>query len=48
MLSISFVASATRSVRDDVEAQVRALAQERDGNIRLPYVTEVYLAFRPS
>lgn len=47
VLSISFVASATRSVRDDVEAQVRALAQERDGNIRLPYVTEVYLAFRP-
>lgn len=48
VLSISFVASATRSVRDDVEAQVRALAREREGNIRLPYVTEVYLAYRPS
>ena len=48
VLSISFVASATRSVREDVEAQVRALAQERDGNVRLPYVTEVYLAFRAS
>lgn len=48
VLSISFVASATRSVRDDVEAQVRALARAREGNIRLPYVTEVYLAYRPS
>ncbi|HET8893769.1 MAG TPA: class I SAM-dependent methyltransferase [Gaiellaceae bacterium] len=48
VLSISFVASATRSVRNDVEARVRGLAHERDGNIRLPYVTEVYLAFRPS
>ena len=46
VLSISFVASATRTVREDVEARVRALAQERDGRIRLLYVTEVYLAFR--
>lgn len=48
VLSISFVAAATRPVRDDVEGQVRSLARERDGNIRLPYVTEVYLAFRPN
>lgn len=48
VLSISFVAAATRPVRDDVEGQVRWLARERDGNIRLPYVTEVYLAFRPN
>ncbi|HSX21568.1 MAG TPA: methyltransferase domain-containing protein [Gaiellaceae bacterium] len=46
VLSISFVASATRTVRAGVEERVRALAHERDGRIRLPYVTEVYLAFR--
>ena len=48
VLSISFVASAPREVRADVEERVRALARERDGRVRLPYVTEVYLAFRPS
>jgi len=48
VLSISFVAAAARDVRADVEQQVRALARERDGRIRLPYVTELYLAFRPS
>ena len=48
MLSISFVAAASRAVRADVEERVRALAQEHDGRVRLPYVTELYLAFRPA
>jgi len=48
VLSISFIASASRSVRDGVEERVRALAQEHEGRIRVPYVTELYLAYRPS
>ncbi len=48
VLSISFVAAAKRAVRADVEQRVRALAQEREGRIRLLYVTELYLAFRPA
>jgi ubiquinone/menaquinone biosynthesis C-methylase UbiE len=47
VLSISFVAAASRAVRDGVEARVRSLAQGHDGRIRLPYVTELYLAYRP-
>jgi SAM-dependent methyltransferase len=43
--SISFVASAPRDVYADVEARVRALASERGTPVRLPYVTEMYLAF---
>jgi hypothetical protein len=46
VLSISFVAAASAAVRADVEQQVRALAQERDGRIRVPYVTELYLAYK--
>jgi SAM-dependent methyltransferase len=48
ILSISFVASSSGAVRDEVEARVRALAQEHDGRVHLRYVTELYLAFRPS
>jgi SAM-dependent methyltransferase len=47
VLSISFVAAASRAVRADVEERVRALAQEHDGRIRLPYVTELYVAYKP-
>jgi len=33
-------------VRGEVEARVRALAQEHGGRVHLRYVTELYLAFR--
>ena len=44
--SISFVASAPEEARADVAAQLRALAREAGTPIRLPYVTELYLATR--
>jgi SAM-dependent methyltransferase len=44
-MSVSFVASADADVRADVEAQLRALARDAGTPIRLPYVTDVYLAF---
>ena len=44
--SISFVAAAPADVRADVEAQVRALAREAGEPVGLPYVTELYYAFR--
>lgn len=44
-LSISFVAAAPPDVRADVEARLRALARDHGTPIRLPYVTEVYVAF---
>jgi SAM-dependent methyltransferase len=46
--SISFVAAAPADVRAEVEARVRALAREHGTPVRLPYVTEVYIAFAPS
>jgi ubiquinone/menaquinone biosynthesis C-methylase UbiE len=45
VLSISFIATATRDVRADVEQRVRALAREAEQPIRLPYMTELYLGF---
>jgi hypothetical protein len=45
VLSISFVATAPRAVRVDVEARVRALARDAVAPIRLPYMTELYLGF---
>ncbi len=42
VLSISFIATAPTSVRDDVEAQVRALVRDVEPPIRLTYMTEVY------
>jgi SAM-dependent methyltransferase len=45
--SISFVAAAPPDARAEVEAQLRALARETGTPIRLPYVTELYVAFRP-
>lgn len=44
--SISFVASAPDEARAEVAERLRALAREAGTPIRLPYVTEVYLAFR--
>ncbi|HEY2072314.1 MAG TPA: methyltransferase domain-containing protein [Gaiellaceae bacterium] len=43
--SVSFVAAAPPDVRAKVEAQLRALVRDVGKPIRLPYVTEVYLAF---
>ena len=42
--SVSFVAAAPADARADVEAQLRALARGAGTPIRLPYVTELYLA----
>ena len=46
--SISFVASAPREVCADVEGRVRVVAREHGTPVRLPYITELYLAFAPS
>jgi ubiquinone/menaquinone biosynthesis C-methylase UbiE len=43
--SVSFVAAAPAELRAEVEEQLRALARDATPPIRLPYVTEVYLAF---
>ncbi len=45
VLSISFVATASRAVRADAEQRVRALAQESAQPIRLSYMTELYVGF---
>lgn len=45
MLSTSFIAAASPEVRADVERRVREVAR---GATRLPYMTELYLGFRPS
>ena len=42
--SISFVASAPRDAYADVEERVRAVAREHGTPVRLPYITELYLA----
>jgi len=47
VLSISFVAAASRTVRAGVERQVRELARAAGTPLELRYVTELYLAFRP-
>ncbi|MFL5912215.1 MAG: class I SAM-dependent methyltransferase [Gaiellaceae bacterium] len=44
--SVSFVAAAPPAVRADVESQLRALARAAGTPIRVPYVTEVYVALR--
>jgi SAM-dependent methyltransferase len=43
--SVSFVAAAPPEARAQIEEQLRALARSAGAPIRLPYVTEVYLAF---
>jgi SAM-dependent methyltransferase len=44
VLSVSFIASLSPAVRDDVQSKVRALAQQHhdEGPLRLGYVTELY------
>jgi SAM-dependent methyltransferase len=44
-LSISFVAAAPPDARADVEARLRALARDHGTPVRLPYVTDLYVAF---
>ena len=44
--SVSFVAAAPREARTDVEEQLRSLARSVGAPIRLPYVTEVYVAYK--
>ena len=43
--SISFIAAAEPSIREDVEARVRALVHDLEPPIRLTYMTEVYVGF---
>jgi ubiquinone/menaquinone biosynthesis C-methylase UbiE len=43
--SISFIAAAEPSAREDVERRVRALVHDMDVPIRLTYMTEVYFGF---
>ena len=43
--SISFVAAAPADVRAGIEAELRTIARDAGTPIRLPYITEVYLAF---
>lgn len=42
--SVSFVAAAPAEQRAEIEAQLRALVLDAEGPVRLPYVTEIYLA----
>lgn len=44
--SVSFVAAASEDARADVETKLRTLVRDADRPIRLPYLTEVYVAFR--
>ena len=44
--SVSFVAAAPTEARAEIEEQLRALARSAGTPIRLPYMTEVYLAFK--
>jgi hypothetical protein len=43
--SISFIASAPADVRADVERRVRALVADATPPVRLPYMTELYVAY---
>jgi SAM-dependent methyltransferase len=45
VVSISFIATAPRPVRDEVEERVRAIARRSEQPIRLPYMTELYLGW---
>jgi SAM-dependent methyltransferase len=45
VISISFIATAPRPVRDDVAERVRAIARRSEQPIRLPYMTEVYFGY---
>jgi ubiquinone/menaquinone biosynthesis C-methylase UbiE len=43
--SVSFIAAASPEERAAIEEQLRSLARDVGTPIRLPYVTEIYLAF---
>ena len=45
ILSISYIATAPKAVRADVETRVRELAREAEQPLRLPYMTELYIGF---
>jgi SAM-dependent methyltransferase len=47
VVSISFIAAAPPARRAEVEQRVRALVRDAEGPIVLPYMTEVYLGFKP-
>ncbi|MBV8064432.1 MAG: methyltransferase domain-containing protein [Actinobacteria bacterium] len=44
-MSISFVAAAPPDVRAHTEEELRSIARDAGEPLRLPYVTEIYLAF---
>jgi SAM-dependent methyltransferase len=48
VVSTSFIAAAPQAVRDEVEARVRAIARAAEQPIRLSYMTELYLGYKPS
>jgi SAM-dependent methyltransferase len=47
VVSTSFIAAAPQPVRDEVEARVRGIARDAEQPIRLPYMTELYLGYKP-
>jgi SAM-dependent methyltransferase len=47
VVSMSFIAAGPQAVRDEVEARVRAIARDAEQPIRLPYMTELYLGYKP-
>ena len=47
VVSMSFIASSPKPVRDDVEERVRAIAHDVEQPIGLPYMTELYLGYKP-
>ena len=48
VVSMSFIAVAPPAVREDVEARVRAIARDAEQPIRLPYMTELYVGYKPA
>jgi SAM-dependent methyltransferase len=48
VVSTSFIAAAPQAVHDEVEARVRAIARAAEQPIRLSYMTELYLGYKPS
>ena len=46
ILSISYIATAPKAVRAEVEKRVRELARATEQPLRLPYMTELYIGFR--
>jgi SAM-dependent methyltransferase len=48
VVSTSFIAAAPQPVRDEVETRVRGIARATEQPIRLPYMTELYVGYKPS